>query len=162
MIRLGEKCGFDIPEYKLSSSTRQSIGSLAATFRQLLALKELVQFERENDERLTRSIGRQIRNAKNANHDQNLASIETMRKDLDAKVILLASHIMLELEGATAAAGGSPERPEDVRFLLKPLKCPSCGASLEMPTSNMTRCKFCGMSYSVEEYLAHLGSAMGS
>jgi hypothetical protein len=157
---LGEECGYEIPEYKLSGATRRSIAEVAATFRHLLALKELVLLERENDARLASRLDRRLHGKKDTEIEKNLLVIVQMRNNLDGKIKELADRITAELSSPSVVAAGSPENLQDAHMVLKALKCSSCGANLPIPSGSVARCKYCGSSYTIEEYLDRLGSAM--
>lgn len=158
--KLGEECGYEIPEYKLSGETRRSIAELAATYRHLLALKDLVLLERESDARLASKLDRRIHGRKDTEIEKNLLVIVQMRNALDAKTKELAGRITTELSSPSLVSSATPEKVEDGRMVLRALKCASCGAALPIPSGSVAKCNYCGSAYTIEEYLDRLGTAM--
>ncbi len=158
--KLGEECGYEIPEYKLSGETRRSIAELATTFRHLLALKDLILLEKENDARLASKLDRHLHGKKDTEIAKNLLVIVQMRTTLDAKIKELAERITSELSSPSVVASAAPERVEDGHMVLKALKCASCGAALPIPSGSLAKCNYCGSTYTIEEYLDRLGTAM--
>jgi hypothetical protein len=161
LLRLSSRCGFDVPENRLSGETRQQITALASSYRQLFALRDLVKLERENNKRVASKLKREITGKKSLDLSKNLETIETMRGALDKKISEVAARIVTEsswrppkIVAAASPSVAAPVRPA----ILEPIRCPSCGADMSMPTSSVTKCRYCGTEYSVSSYLQSLGA----
>jgi len=155
--KISAKIAFTVNEAELTPATRQAITNLATMQRHLFAITELL--EGENDRiknsrvlRLASKIGKDSEKEERAALS---AEISKLQLDVDGKVGELSERILKE---ENARLAGQPPPEHGGALEIAQLKCPTCGASLSLPTGHFAKCQFCGATLSIEE----VGSQMKS
>ena len=150
--RLEVKAGFPIDEGKLTVETRRAIGSLADFQRHIFVISEVLNGEkgRVEDSAILTLASRVRRDKEIAAHSEEIAQLQ---KEIDAKVAELSGQIAGEVE---AAAAGKPPPGRQGGLEAATLKCPSCGATLPIPTGRYTKCEFCGTALSFQDVSAQM------
>lgn len=154
---LRERCGFKVPEYRLSGKTRSSIGSLGTVYRHLLALTETMRIEESKEARRPVKVRRSITARENTALKELLGKTQALQANFQNNLNALARQIISELGTAPprTQVGEPPAFPPagSDRAILEPLRCQSCGASLSPPTSKFIKCNYCGTAFEIDDYI---------
>lgn len=150
--KLEVKAGSPIDEGKLTAETRRAIGNLADFQRHVFVISEILNGEVgrvENSALL--SISSRVRKDKEiAAHSSEIAQLQ---KEIDAKVAELSAQINAEVE---AVGSGKPPPGRQGGLEAARLKCPSCGAALQIPTGRYLKCEYCNSTLSIQDVSAQM------
>ena len=148
--KLTLQVGGQFNEGDLTPETRQAITNLATLQRHLFVITELLRGENSRiDRSFVLSAAAKLGRGSEKQERANLAAeVKGMQDEIDKKVTEISAQIQAE-----AKARLSGKEPPAYAGKLEPvqLKCPSCGASLPMPTGRFTKCEFCGATFTIQD-----------
>jgi len=155
------KAGFVVTEEKLTPATRQAITNLATVQRHLYVVLEILRGEQSRIERstiltATSKIGMGSERAERAALTDEVKKLQV---DIENKIGDLVNQVMAE---QNAIQSGQPPPTYKGNLELVQLKCPSCGASLPIPTSQYIQCQFCKTTFTIGEVSAQIRSMIQS
>jgi hypothetical protein len=151
------RTGYQVIEYNLTPATRQAITNLAEVQRHLFVITEILRgvnsrIERSSFLTMASKLGKDSEKAERA---AQAGEISKLQAEVDAKVADISKQIVAE---ESARQSGAP--PPEYKGKLDPvqLKCPSCGATLPIPTGRFTTCQYCKATLSVQDVSTQLKS----
>lgn len=155
--KINFRTGYQVIEYNLSPATRQAITNLAEVQRHLFVITEILRGE---DSRIQRSailtmaskIGKDSEKAERATLADEMSKLQA---EIDAKVEVISNQIVAE-ESARQSGAAPPEYKG--KLDLVELKCPSCGATLPIPTGRFTTCQYCKATLTIQDVSTQLKS----
>ena len=159
--KINVKAGFVVAEATLTPATRQAITNLATIQRHLYIVLEILRGEQSRIERSTiltaaSKIGMGSERAERAALTDEVSKLQA---EIDNKIGELANQIMAE---QNAAQSGQPPPAYKGSLELVQLKCPNCGASLPIPTSQFIQCQFCKNTFTIRDVSAQIRSMIQS
>lgn len=148
--RIYSKVGYTVDEANLTPTTRQAITNLATMQRHLLVITELLEGENSRIEksallRLTSKIGKDSEREERAKLSEEISKLQL---EVDAKVLELSDRVLKE-ENARQAGQPPPEHGSSLE--IAQLKCPTCGATLPLPTGRFVKCQYCSAILTIQE-----------
>ena len=147
-----------MPEDNLSGRTRAAIGSLALVYRHMLALSEVLRQERIKEARMSTRIRRDVTGRQNERLERTTKGAAALHDEFQRRLDELAAQIIEEV-AAESVNGHHPASQTPV-VPLTVLKCPNCGAPLNLPTSTLVRCNYCGTKYETTDYMKQLTTTL--
>jgi hypothetical protein len=155
--KIESRTGYLIEEEKLSPATRQAITNLATIQRHLLVITELLRGEQSRIDRslLLRVASRLGEDSEKAEKAKMMDEIKNLQLEIDNKIPDIAKQIQDE-ETARQSGLALPEYKGKLEMVE--LKCPSCGASLPLPTSHLFQCQYCKNTFAVQDISSQLKS----
>jgi len=159
--KINVKAGFIVAEETLTPATRQAITNLATVQRHLYIVLEILRGEQSRIDRSTiltaaSKIGMGSERAERA----ALADeVNKLQAEIDNKIGELANQITAE---QNAARSGQPPPAYKGSLELVELKCPNCGASFPIPTSQFIQCQFCKTTFTIRDVSAQIRSMIQS
>jgi hypothetical protein len=159
--RIGAKVGYQLNEGNLTPAVRQAITNVATVQRHLYVITELLRGEQSRVDRSTllRLASKMGRDSEKAEKAGLVTQIAELQAEIDNKIGELVKQILDE-EGARQS--GQPPPPYQGKLELVQLKCPTCGASLPMPTGRFIRCSYCSGTFTIEDVSQQLKSMIQS
>jgi DNA-directed RNA polymerase subunit RPC12/RpoP len=159
--RIQTKVGFAVDEASLTPATRQAITNLATMQRHLLVITELLRGEESRIERnallrFASKIGKDSEKAERAGHAEEIRNLQT---EVDAKLSELADRVVKEVN---ARQVGEPPPDHKGSLELAELKCPTCGASLPLPTDRFVKCQYCGAALTIQDVSSQMKTMIQS
>lgn len=153
--------GFTVDEANLTPATRQAITNLATMQRHLLVIMELLEGESDRIERskvlrLASRIGKDSEREERAELTEQISKLQL---EVDAKVSELSDRILKE---ETARQTGQPPPECEASLEIATLKCPTCGASLPLPTGRFVKCQYCSATLTIQEMSSQMKSMIQS
>jgi DNA-directed RNA polymerase subunit RPC12/RpoP len=144
--------GFPVDEGKLTAETRRAIGNLADFQRHVFVISEVLNGEvgRVENSVLLSFTSRVRKDKEIAAHSNEITELQ---KEIDAKVTELSGQIAGEVE---AAGTGKPPPGRQGGLEAAKLKCPSCGATLPIPTGRYLKCDYCNSTLSFQDVSAQM------
>ncbi|MGD0318905.1 MAG: hypothetical protein ABSB56_04345 [Nitrososphaerales archaeon] len=159
--RVYSKVGFTVDEANLTPATRQAITNLATMQLHLLVIMELLEGESDRIER-SRVLRLASRIGKDSEREERIELTEGISKlqlEVDAKVSELSDRILKE---ETARQTGQPPPEYEASLEIAQLKCPTCGASLPLPTGRFVKCQYCSATLTIQEVSSQMKSMIQS
>jgi hypothetical protein len=149
--RISLKTGYTISESTLSPKLRQAITTLALVERSMYTMRQIYNAElnRSNQNFITKVISR--KDKPEIEKDGN--EVQRLKVAIDLKVEDLSKRIIAE-----QTLKQMPNDSESNSAPLTALKCPNCGASLQLPTNMIVKCEYCGSSLSIQNLQLQLSS----
>jgi len=159
--RINQKVGFPVKEEGLSPAVRQAITNLATVQRHLYVITELLRGEQSRVDRsavlrLASRIGKDSEKAEKAGLADEMSKLQ---EEVDNKVGGLVKQV---LDEENARQAGSPPPPYPGKLELVQLRCPSCNASLPMPTGRFLQCSYCKATFGIEDVSPQIKSMIQS
>jgi hypothetical protein len=155
--KINFKTGYQVVEYNLTPATRQAITNLAEVQRHLFVITEILRGENRRVEQnailtMASKFGKDSEKAERATLADEIGKIQG---EIDAKVADISKQVVAE---DTAQRSGVP--PPEYKGTLSPfqLKCPSCGATLPIPTGRFTTCQYCKATLTIQDVSTQLRS----
>ncbi len=145
--KLEAKAGYPIEERTLSVGIRQAITSLADFQRHLFVISEILNGERGRIEG-SPALSLSSRLRKDRELELHADEIRGLQREIDNKVAEISAQIVQE-DKARQSGQPLPERAKEIDAIQ--LKCPTCGASLPMPTGRFVKCEYCGATLSIQD-----------
>jgi len=145
--KLSAKVGYPIREESLSPETRRAITNLATFQRHLFVISEILNGERGRVEQ-SAILSVSSRLHKDREMEAHLEEIGKLQKEIDAKMAEISAQILLEDE---AKQSGVPAPGREGGLGAVELKCPTCGATLPMPTGRYVKCNYCNSTLSIQD-----------
>ena len=148
--RIYSKVGFTVYEANLTPATRQAITNLATMQRHLLVITELLEGENSRIDRSTllRLVSKIGKDPERKERAKLAEEIGKLQLEVDAKVSELSDRVLKE-ENARQAGQPPPELGGSLE--IAQLKCPTCGATLPLPTGRFVKCQYCGAALTIQE-----------
>lgn len=145
--RLEAGVGHPIDDEALSLGTKQAITELALVQRHLFVISEVLKGEQSRFEQSTilRLSSKVHRDRELQVHADEIARIQA---EINGKVSEVSAHILQE-DNARKSGGPLPERQRSGELIQ--LKCPTCGATLPMPTGRFMKCQYCNSALSIQD-----------
>jgi tRNA(Ile2) C34 agmatinyltransferase TiaS len=160
--RISKIVGAKISENDLTFFQRQALTSIAQTLRQLIIIKQMLMIEQTKQSSLTFRISKSLRKNEGSNEISNyLKQIDELQELLNKKIEELASNIIEEKQKSMII--GEEQifvKKSAVINVIQPLKCTTCGARLKIVSSNLAECEYCGMRYTMTNYLSMLRASI--
>ena len=155
--RIYSKVGFTVDEVNLTPATRQAITNLATMQRHLLVITELLEGENSRIERnaLLRMASKIGKDSEREERVKLAEEISKLQLEVDAKVSELSDRILKE-ENARQAGQPPPEHGGSLE--IAQLKCPTCGATLPLPTGRFVKCQYCSAALTIQEVSSQMKS----
>jgi DNA-directed RNA polymerase subunit RPC12/RpoP len=155
--RISTKIGFAVVEVNLTPATRQAITNLATLQRHLYVITELLEGENSRIERsaLLRLASRIGKDSEKEERTRLAEEIGKLQAEVDVKISELSDRILKE-ENARQAGQPPPEFANNIG--VAQLKCPTCGASLPLPTGRFIKCQYCNAVLSIQEVTSQMKS----
>lgn len=159
--RIYSKVGYTIDEVNLTPATRQAITNLATMQRHLLVITELLEGENSRIERnaLLRLASKVGKDSEKDERTKLAEEISKLQLEVDAKVSELSDRVLKE-ENARQAGQPPPEHGGSLE--IAQLKCPTCGASLPLPTGGFVKCQYCSAALTIQEVSTQMKSMIQS
>jgi DNA-directed RNA polymerase subunit RPC12/RpoP len=159
--RIYSKVGYTVDEVNLTPTTRQAITNLATMQRHLLVITELLEgesnrIERSSLLRLASKIGKDSERKERA---ELAGEISKLQLEVDAKVSELSDRVLKE-ENARQAGQPPPEHGGSLE--IAQLRCPTCGATLLLPTGRFVKCQYCNATLTIQEVSSQMKSMIQS
>jgi hypothetical protein len=150
-------CGYQVREEELSPELRESIQSMAQTFKQLAVIRDLLIVERKDSERLGSRLRRKITGETDRKIGDYMEQLNRLHQTLDQQIKVVATQVEQYIGRgrgleAVEGAGMAP-----TKIIIEQLKCKNCGAPLKLPSAFVAKCDYCGANYELSEYLDRLG-----
>jgi DNA-directed RNA polymerase subunit RPC12/RpoP len=157
--RISKIVGVKVSEDDLTFFQKQALTSIAQTLRQLLIIKQMLMAEQTKQSSFAFRIVKSLRKNKETDEISNyLEQIDELQKLLNTKIEELANNIVEE-KRRLIVIDDEPLVKEDAN-LIQPLKCTNCGAGLKVVSSNLAECEYCGMKYTMANYLSMLKTSI--
>jgi flagellar biosynthesis chaperone FliJ len=156
MRQIKSICGYDVKEEELSPALRESILSIAQTYKQLTVIRELLLVERKDAQRPTARLKRVITGEQDRELTVYLDQLNKLHKLLEEQVSEVTKQVVKEL-GSKFTPGGIIGTTAS-HVVIKQLKCSNCGAELKMSPGYVMKCEYCGTTYELSDYLDRLGN----
>jgi hypothetical protein len=155
--RINAKTGYQVVEDNLTPATRQAITNLATVQRHLFVITELLRGENSRIERsfLLRTAVKMGKDSEKTERAAQTAEIDKLQSEIDTKASDLATQILAE-ENARKIGQPPPEYTGSLELVQ--LKCPSCGATLPLPTGRFTACQYCNATLTLQDVSSQLKS----
>ncbi len=155
--RINSKVGYTVDEVNLTPATRQAITNLATMQRHLLVITELLEGENSRIERntllrLASKIGKDSEKKERAKLAEEISKLQL---EVDAKVSELSDRILKE---ENARQAGQPPPEYGASLEIAQLKCPTCGATLPLPTGRFVKCQYCSAALTIQEVSSQMKS----
>ena len=155
--KINLKVGFQVSEKDTTPATRLAITNLATIQRHLFVITEILRGEKGRIEgsfilRVASKVGK---DSERAEKDQLVSEIAKLQVDIDNKISDIAGQVIAE-ENARHAGTAPPVYKGQVEAVE--LKCPSCGATLPMPTGSLVQCQYCKATVSIQDVSSQLKS----
>lgn len=159
--RIYSKVGYTIDEVNLTPATRQAITNLATMQRHLLVITELLEGENSRIERnaLLRLASKVGKDSEKDERTKLAEEISKLQLEVDAKVSELSDRVLKE---ENARQAGQPPPEHGGSFEIAQLKCPTCGASLPLPTGGFVKCQYCSATLTIQEVSTQMKSMIQS
>lgn len=159
--RIYSKVGFTVNEVNLTPATRQAITNLATMQRHLLVVTELLEGENSRIERsaMLRLASKIGRDSERRERTKLAEEITKLQLEVDAKVSELSDRILKE---ENARQTGQPPPEYGGGLEIAQLKCPTCGASLPLPTGRFIKCQYCSAALTIQEVSSQMKSMIQS
>ena len=155
--KLNFRTGYQVIEYNLTPATRQAITNLAEVQRHLFVITEILRGENRRIEQSTilTMASKFGKDSEKAERETLSGEISKIQDEIDAKVTDISKQVVAE---DSAQRSGMP--PPEYKGALSPfqLKCPSCGATLPIPTGRFTTCQYCKATLTIQDVSAQLRS----
>jgi DNA-directed RNA polymerase subunit RPC12/RpoP len=155
--RIYSKVGYTVDETNLTPATRQAITNLATMQRHLLVITELLEGENSRIEtsallRLASKIGKDSEREERVKLAEEISKLQM---EVDAKVSELSDRVLKE-EDARQAGQPPPEHGGSLE--VAQLKCPTCSATLPLPTGRFVKCQYCNAALTIQEVSSQMKS----
>jgi DNA-directed RNA polymerase subunit RPC12/RpoP len=152
--KLEVRVGHPIDEGELSLGAMQAITNLADVQRHLFAISEILNGEQSRVEQsVILSLSSKLRKDKEIKI--HAAEISMLQAEIDGKISELSTQILQEYK-ARQSGLPPPERQGGVDAIQ--LKCPTCGATLPMPTGRFVKCEYCSSVLSIQDVSSQIKS----
>jgi len=159
--KINAKAGFVVAEEKLTPATRQAITNLATVQRHLYVVLEILRGEQSRIDRsaiLTAASKIHV-GSERAERATLTDEVKNLQTEIDNKIGELVNQITAEQD---AVQSGQPPPAYKGSLELIQLKCPNCGASLPIPTSQFIQCQFCKATFTIRDVSAQIRSMIQS
>ncbi len=93
------------------------------------------------------------KNKENDEISNYLRQIDELQKLLNNKIEELANNIIEEQQKSVTMGEEQIVKKSAVIKVIQPLQCTNCGAGLKIVSSNLAECEYCGMKYTMANYL---------
>ena len=159
--KINTKTGFVVAEVTLTPATRQAITNLATVQRHLYIVLEILRGEQSRIDRsaILTAASKIGMGSERAERAALADEVNKLQADIDNKIGELVNQITAE---QNAAQLGQPPPAYKGTLELVQLKCPNCGASLPIPTSQFIQCQFCKTSFTMRDVSAQIRSMIQS
>jgi DNA-directed RNA polymerase subunit RPC12/RpoP len=159
--RIYSRVGFMVDEVNLTPATRQAITNLAMMQHHLLVIKELLEGENSRIERSTllRLVSKIGKDSEKKERAKLVEEINKLQLEVDAKVSELSDRVLKE---ENARQTGQPPPEHGGSLEIAQLKCPTCGATLPLPTSRFVKCQYCSAALTIQEVSSQMKSMIQS
>jgi DNA-directed RNA polymerase subunit RPC12/RpoP len=145
--KLEVKVGHPVDERELSLGARQAIINLADVQRHLLVISEILNGEQSRVEQ-SRLLSLSSKFHEDKEIKVHAGEISMLQTEIDSKISELSAQILQEYK-ARQLGQPPPERQGGVDAIQ--LKCPTCGATLPMPTGRFVKCEYCNSVLSIQD-----------
>lgn len=155
---LSQRMGYQISQNELSTEVRQSVEALATIQKNLYVMREVVNGERS---RIKNNAIRSFmsKHIKNKEIDDQNNQIGELQSEINKKIVEISERIQSAKKDSQkhVTIGSISLSPQDIdsntpNANLLVLKCPSCGATLPMPTSQFVECRYCRSTISIQDF----------
>lgn len=150
--------GVKISENDLTFFQKQALTSIAQTLRQLIIIKQMFMIEKTKQSTLIFRMVKSLRKNEGSDKLSNyLEQIDELQKLLNNKIEELANNIIEEQQQKSMSTGEKqPITKSSVVKVIKPLQCTNCGAKLKIVSAELVECEYCGMKYTMANYISLL------
>lgn len=155
MRKISSVCGYEVKEEDLSPTVRESIVSMAQTYKQLTVIRELLLVERKDAMRPSARLKRAITGEQDKQLSTYLDQLNELHKMLENQIQNVTKEVVEELK-SRFSPGTSPATTGS-HFVIQQLKCSNCGAELKLSSDHTMKCEYCGASYALSDYLDRMG-----
>jgi hypothetical protein len=155
--KINFKTGYQVVEYNLTPATRQAITNLAEVQRHLFVITEILRGENRRIEG-SAILTMASKFGKDSEKGERIALADEVSKiqaDIDAKVADISNQVIAE---DSALKSGLPPPMYKGTLSSFQLKCPSCGATLPIPTGRFTTCQYCKATLTIQDVSTQLRS----
>jgi hypothetical protein len=159
--KINSKIGYPIKEENLTPATRQAITNLAVVQRHLFVITELLRGEKSRIER-SFILSTASKLGKDSGRTERTAfadEISKLQAEIDNKISEVSQQILAE---ENARQLGQPLPQYSGKLEVVQLKCPSCGASLPIPTGRVLQCQYCKNAFTIQEVSSQVMSMIRS
>lgn len=155
--KINSKIGYPIKEENLTPASRQAITNLAIVQRHFFVITELLRGEQSRIDRslILRTTSKLGKDSEKAERTNLANEISKLQLEIDDKIADLSNQILGEEK---ARQSGLPPPEYKGKLEVVQLKCPTCGASLPMPTGRFVQCQYCKATLSVQEVSSQISS----
>ncbi len=148
--RIESKIGYPLKEEEMMPNTRQAITNVSIVQRHLYVITEILRGEKGRIDRsailsMASKLGKDSGKAERISLSDEISKLQT---GVDNKVSEISQQILNE---QNARQAGLPPPKYAGGAELVQLKCPSCGASLPLPTGNFSTCQYCKATIRIQE-----------
>jgi DNA-directed RNA polymerase subunit RPC12/RpoP len=153
--RISVHIGYEVREGDLSPDIRRAVTSLASVLKHLSFLTEL---QRGEKTRIEGSVALRTASKLVGRKDENVAldqEISKLHTELEAKIAEVSERILGAERKTPVPPGDAP-----VGAGLVQLKCPRCGAPVQLPSGSYLKCQYCGATLLLEEMSSQISSAI--
>jgi hypothetical protein len=159
--KINSQIGYQIDEQHLSPAVRKAISNLATVQRHLFVITELLQGENSRIERraILRFASKLGRDSEKAERESYREEITKLQAEIDSKISEITQHI---IEEENARQSGQPPPAYGGKLEVEQLKCPNCGAGLQMPTGKFVQCQFCKTTLTIQDVSPQIKSMIQS
>ncbi|MGB9853969.1 MAG: hypothetical protein ACPLRY_04080 [Candidatus Bathyarchaeales archaeon] len=159
--RISKILGAKISENDLTFPQKRVLTSIAQTLRQLIIIKQMVMIEKTKQSSLTFRIVKSLRKNEESEEISNyLKQIDELKELLNTKIEELAKNIIEEKQKPRIIGEDLVIEKSAAINVIQPLKCTNCGARLKIVSSNLAECEYCGMKYTMANYLGMLRTSI--
>lgn len=155
---INQKVGYPVIQNELSPEIRQSIEGLAIIQKNLYVMREVLNGERS---RIQNNAIRSFlsKHIKNREINDEINQVGVLQSEINKKITEISDRIQntkyTSQKGVSIGSislSSQKEQDEKVGVNLIVLKCPSCGATLPMPTSQFVECEYCESTISIQDF----------
>ena len=157
--RISKIIGVKISEDDLTFFQKQVLTSIAETLRQLIIIKQIIMIEQTKQNKLVFRIAKKLKGKEGNDEILNyLREIDNLQKILNTKIKELANNIIGEK--STMMSESKIIKNRVAINVIQPLQCTNCGARLKVVSFNFAECEYCGMKYTMGNYLQMLKTSI--
>lgn len=164
MEGISQRLSYSVALSDLPPDLRSSVESLASIQKNLYVMQEILNGERS---RIQSNSIRSFISKHRPNKDiiEHGNRVDELQSDINNKISELSERIrkshaaseVLDKIGSVSMSAQSEVINKTNPSLLV-LKCPSCGAPLQMPTSQFVKCNYCSSTISIQDFGLQLKS----
>lgn len=157
--RISKIIGVRITENDLTFFQKQVVTSIAQTLRQIIILRQMLMIEKTKQSKIIFRIAKSLKRDEEDEVSKYIRQIDELQNLLNMKINEVANNI---LEQKKLSIMGEVEKVQQNMTIkvIQPLKCTNCGGRLRIVSYQLAECEYCGMKYTMSDYLRMLQSSI--